>query len=68
MMTNRCFSYLATGCRRVGGLTMDPGEDIEVVTAPLDELDAMLRRGEIEHAIVLATIAFWRARQGGEDR
>ncbi len=65
MMTNRCFSYLATGCRRVGDLRMDPGEDIEVVTVPVAELDAMLCRGEIDHAIVLATIAFWRARPTG---
>lgn len=64
MMTNRCFSYLATGCRRVGDLVMDPGEDIEVVTVPVAELDERLRRGEIDHAIVLATIAFWRARSG----
>ncbi len=63
MMTNRCFAFLATGCRRVGDLTMDPGEDIEVVTVPVAELDNRLCRGEIDHAIVLATIAFWRARE-----
>ncbi|HEX6811573.1 MAG TPA: NUDIX hydrolase [Planctomycetota bacterium] len=68
MMTNRCFSYLATGCRLVGGLEMDPGEDIEVVTVPLAELDDVLGRGEIDHAIVLATIAFWRARQARKSR
>lgn len=67
MMTNQCFSYLATGCRRVGELAMDAGEDIEVVTVPVAELDQRLRRGEIDHAIVLATIAFWRARQAGGD-
>lgn len=62
MMTNRCYSYLATGCRPVGDLAMDPGEDIEVVTMPIAGLDGMLQRGEIDHAIVLATIAFFRAR------
>jgi len=64
MMTNRCFAYLATGCRPVGGLCMDPGEDIEVVTVPVTGLDEWLCRGEIDHAIVLATIAFWRAHEG----
>lgn len=64
MMTNRCHAYLATGCRRVGDLAMDPGEDIEVVLVPLAELDDLLRRGGIDHAIVLATLAFWRARTG----
>lgn len=62
MMTNRCYAFLATGCRPAGDLAMDPGEDIEVVTMPVARLDDLLRRGEIDHAIVLATIAFWRAR------
>jgi 8-oxo-dGTP pyrophosphatase MutT (NUDIX family) len=61
MMTNRCHAFLATGCRLVGELAMDPGEDIEVVTVPLADLDRMVACGDIEHAIVLATIAFWRA-------
>jgi hypothetical protein len=42
---------------------MDPGEDIEVATVPVADLDELLGRGEINHAIVLATIAFWRARE-----
>ncbi|MBL9079229.1 MAG: NUDIX hydrolase [Planctomycetes bacterium] len=63
MMTNKCHAYLATGCRRVGDLAMDPGEDIEVLTVPLADLDRLLREGAIDHAIVLATIAFWRARR-----
>lgn len=62
LFTNRCSVYLATGCRRVGDLAMDPGEDIEVLTVPTDELDSLIRRGEIEHALVLAAIAFWRVR------
>ena len=62
LFTNRCFVYLATGCRRVGDLEMDPGEDIEVITVPVAELDTLVRTGQIEHALVLAAIAFWRAR------
>jgi 8-oxo-dGTP pyrophosphatase MutT (NUDIX family) len=65
MMSNRCFAFVATGCRPVGGLEMDPGEDIEVVTVPLADLDRMIVAGEIEHAIVLATIACWRAQATG---
>ena len=63
MFTNRCHSYLATGCRKVGDLRMDPGEDIEVVTVPVDEIDDSIRRGEVYSAIVLASIALWRARK-----
>ena len=61
LFTNRCSVFLATGCQRVADLAMDPGEDIEVVTVPVAELDGMIRRGEIDHALVLAAIAFWRA-------
>ena len=67
MMTNRCHVFLATGCEHVGPLQQDPGEDLEVVTVPADQVDDLIRRGEIDHAIVLATIAMWRAygaRQG----
>lgn len=67
MMTNRCHVFLATGCEHVGPLQQDPGEDLEVVTVPEEQVDDLIRRGEIDHAIVLATIAMWRAyraRQG----
>ena len=60
-MTNRCFVFLAEGCTHVGELQQDLGEDIEVVPVPMDEIDDYVRRGVIDHAIVLATIAMWRA-------
>jgi 8-oxo-dGTP pyrophosphatase MutT (NUDIX family) len=67
MMTNRCFAFLATGCRRVGELQMDPGEDIEVLTVPVGELDGLITSGAIDHAIVLATVSFWRAHGARQD-
>ena len=60
IMTNRCHSYLARGCRRVGELQQDAGEDIEVVTIPMTEVDERLRRGEIDHALALNGIHFYR--------
>ena len=71
LMSNRCHVFVATGCRPVGELSQDPGEDIEVVPMPLRELDEQLRRGAVDHAIVLAAIALWRAAggpAGGPDR
>jgi len=65
LFTNRCSVFLATGCRLAGELAMDPGEDIEVVRVPVGEIDGMVRTGEIDHALVLAAIAFWRARHPG---
>lgn len=63
LFTNRCTVFLATGCQRVAELAMDPGEDLEVLTVPVAALDGMIQRGEIDHALVLAAIAFWRARR-----
>ncbi|MFM1873563.1 MAG: hypothetical protein RL398_2985 [Planctomycetota bacterium] len=60
-MTNRCHVFVATGCRLAGDLQMDPGEDLEVVTLPLTQLDAAIADGRIDHAIVLAALARWRA-------
>ena len=63
LMTNRCFVFLAKGCKPAGELQQDLGEDLEVVTVPADDVDGLVRSGEIDHAIVLATIAMWRAHE-----
>lgn len=68
IFSNRCHTYLATGCRRVADLQMDPGEDIEVVTVPVGEVDDMVRRGAIDHALVLAALQFWRAHRAASGR
>ena len=62
LFSNRCDTYLATGCVRAGDLQMDPGEDIEVVLLPLAEVEARVRSGEIDHALVVAGLYFYRLR------
>lgn len=61
LFTNWCTTYLAKGCTELGQLEMDPGEDIEVITVPVQDLDVMVRDGRIDHALVLAALALWRA-------
>lgn len=65
LFTNSCHTWLATGCRRVGELRQDPGEDLEVVTVPLDRVPDLVRRGEIRHALVLAALYFHRIAETG---
>ncbi len=60
--TNRITTYLATGCRLVGDLVQDQGEDLEVVLVPGDEVEAKVRSGEIHHALVLAGLYFHKLR------
>ncbi|MGE0142417.1 MAG: NUDIX hydrolase [Planctomycetota bacterium] len=60
LFTNRCHSYLIRGCERVGDPDPDAGEDFEVLTLPLTELESRVLRGEIDHALVLNALYFLR--------
>ncbi|HET9792975.1 MAG TPA: NUDIX hydrolase [Thermoanaerobaculia bacterium] len=60
IQSNRCWTFLARGCRRVASPQLDPGEDIEIFEAAPDEVRAMLRDGRITHSLVVAAFAkFW---------
>lgn len=58
MQSNRCWSFLARDVERVAEPLLDGGEDIEVVTVPLDEIPARIARGEIAHALVVVAFAY----------
>lgn len=51
---NRCHTYLALDARLEAQPDLDPGEDIEVLTLPLERLDDAVRDGNIRHALILA--------------
>ncbi|HQQ78057.1 MAG TPA: NUDIX hydrolase [Thermoanaerobaculia bacterium] len=55
---NRCFTYLATGCRRVGALMPDEGEDLAVELVPLRRIPDLIRKGRITHSLVIAAFHF----------
>jgi 8-oxo-dGTP pyrophosphatase MutT (NUDIX family) len=57
ILSNRCRTYLIEDCRLAGELSLDPGEDIEVVTMPLEEIPSAIADGRIAHALVVC--AFW---------
>ena len=60
IQSNRCWTFVAEGCRRVAAPNLDPGEDIELVEAAPDEVRAMLRDGRITHSLVVAAFArYW---------
>ncbi len=54
ILDNRCWTVLALGCRPAGPQRPDPAEAITVRLVPFDELDALIGRGEITHALVVA--------------
>jgi 8-oxo-dGTP pyrophosphatase MutT (NUDIX family) len=55
---NRLHCFLAEGCELDGAQEQDPFEDIGVELYPLTELDALIARGGLDHA--LAELAFHR--------
>ena len=63
---NRCGSVLARSCRRVGDIEPDPGEDLEVLELSPAEFRAAIRRGEVDHALVLAALVWLELHEGPE--
>jgi 8-oxo-dGTP pyrophosphatase MutT (NUDIX family) len=56
--SNRCTTYLARGCRRVGDLIPDAGEDLAVELVPLARIPGLIRTGRITHSLVIAAFHF----------
>ena len=54
VQNNRCHFFLAMDCRSTGPLKLDPAEELRVWAMPWQEWLAMLRTGEVHHALVLA--------------
>jgi 8-oxo-dGTP pyrophosphatase MutT (NUDIX family) len=54
--TNTMYCFLAFDAEKVTGQNLDDGEDIEVHLVLLDELMAMMKRGEFPHALQVAAL------------
>jgi 8-oxo-dGTP pyrophosphatase MutT (NUDIX family) len=58
ILNNTCFFYLALGCLSVGDLHLDEAEELEVSTHDLEEVREMIRKGEIQHSLVVGAFYF----------
>ena len=58
IMDNRLHMYLADGAALAGHPEFDEGEVVTTFTASLAEAYAMIRRGDIDHALVVAAFAY----------
>lgn len=65
IQSNRCHTFLALDARPVGDQALDPGEDIEVLRAPLGEVPRWIAEGRIDHALVIAAFFHLLALTGG---
>lgn len=61
IQSNRCATYLIESARETGhGLEMDAGEDIEVVKMPIEQAEDLVRSGELDHALAVAGLYYYR--------
>lgn len=61
IQTNLCHSFLAQDCTQAGPLEPDATEELELLTATEQEVEAMLRDGRIAHALVAVAWMKYRA-------
>jgi len=54
--TNQVHTFLLTGVERQYDQSTDDTEDIEVVLAPFEDVDALIARGEIKHLFAAAAL------------
>lgn len=57
---NRVYTYLAENCEHVSEVRNGPREETWVELVPERELPARLRAGQIDHALVIAALHWWR--------
>ncbi len=69
IQNNRCHLVLVEAATQSAELEWDHDEEIEVLTAPVDEVLAWAREGKITHSLVVCGLMhfepIWRARAGG---
>jgi len=58
MQNNRCFTFLATNCKKVGQTNFDTTEYIITYTRPSSEIPKLVSQGKIMHSLVVAAF-YW---------
>lgn len=53
-LSNRCWTFLALGCRAEGEIHLDPSEEIEVSLVPIRDFSRLIDDGAITHSLVIA--------------
>lgn len=59
IFNNRCHTFLAKNIKKIRDPIPDQTEDIEVVLTPLVEVPELIRKGEIDHAIVIGAFTHY---------
>ena len=62
IQSNKCHLVLVENAVRTSALDWDPDEEIEVLTAPVDQVYAWAQEGKITHSLVLDALLFFAPR------
>ena len=65
IMDERMYVFVATDLTP-GEMALEDGEEIDVFTAPLEEVLAMIRRGEVEDGKTVAAVMLYASEVAGE--
>lgn len=58
IFNNRCYTFVARNVKKIRDPMPDQTEDIEVALIPLVDIPELIRKGEIDHAIVISAF-YW---------
>ena len=64
ILNNRCIFYLAENAVKAQKQNLDAGEDIEIMTIPLNQIRAKIKSKEIDHGMVLLALFFFQMSSG----
>lgn len=59
-LNNTCFHFVATDVEIQNAQSLDPLEEIEIVTFSINEIDQMIQSGEINHSLSIASWYFYK--------
>ena len=58
IQSNRCFTFLATNCKKIGQTNFDTTEYIITYARPYSEIPKLVSQGKITHSLVIAAF-YW---------
>jgi len=58
LFNNCCYTFIARDVQKIRDPMPDQAEDIEVVLIPVSDIPELIRKGEIDHALVI-TAFYW---------
>jgi ADP-ribose pyrophosphatase len=59
LFDNDCYTFVARNIEKIGDPMPDQTEDIEVVLIPLVDIPELIRKGKIDHAIVISAFCHY---------